>query len=822
MPACIARRVLFAMPLITLLAAEATAQSLRNDFWVAYPSANSLNPVGVAAIVPTDSVVFIGGDFTTIGPPTGSAVAVDMATHEPLTVYPQVDGPVYAAIPDGVGGYYIGGAFSTVQGQNRSGLARIGADGRVLPWSPGVKGSVRTIVTTGGKMIVGGSFSSLGGVAASNLGAVDLGTGNGLPGWGPGTNGMVRALKLSGGLVYVGGSFTDISGLPSRDYLIALETTSGVGQAWDPPMSEEVHSLAVSGNTVYAGGAFTFYGPSDTDGIVAIDADTGAIRDWTTFIYSSGGGAIDVNTILVRNGAIYIGGKFSHVSSQLRFGVAALDSITGQPTAWLPQAANIQGITESNGLLYLAGPTGVSAVDVATGAGTGWSVTTNTTAYGFVPLGTRGVVYGAFTSAGCITRNRLAALSMQTGRPTDWNPNVNGPVYCMRLNGTTLYIGGRFEMIGGVTHNGAASFDATNGQLTSWTPSIGTALGGVKCMTIGAGGVVHIGGNFTSVSGSSRLNLAAIDPATGLATPWNPSANGEVNALWYRPAFDAVPSTVWIGGAFTTVGGQGRLRLASVDAAAGSAGGLLSWNPGAGNTVRTLLVLGNPPLTRIIAGGDFNTLAGQPRNYVGSMDQSGAATSWNPSADGPVHALTVTGTNYYISGTFTTLGGAPRSNVGIVGSNGLATTWNMPLVTGSVRSMALRNNFLYAGGLFLGVQGWPHSGFAAITQGATTGVGDDEEAPKAPVVVTAWPNPFTRRVTLRVDDGQNSRLTASIFDIRGRLVARLGDEAFDAARRELSWDGHDLGGRDTPSGVYFARLHGGSAHRSVRLVRVVE
>jgi hypothetical protein len=802
-----------------LLAGPVTAQNLRNDFWVAYPVTNSLNPVGVAAIVPTDTVVYIGGDFTTIGPPTGPAVAVDMTTREPLPHYPQANGPVYTAIPDGVGGYYIGGAFTMVQGQLRSGLARIGADGRVLAWNPGVSGTVRTMLAQGGRLIVGGSFSQLGGVVANNLGAITLNTGAGVPGWGPGTNGAVLALQYYGGLVYAGGAFVNIAGLPTRDYLIAMEPTSGVVQPWDPDMTAEVHSLAVSGNTVYVGGSFKFQGPDLNDGMLAFDATTGAFRDWPVTIYN-GGSAIDVNSITVRNGAVYFAGNFFSVNNQARGGVAAVDSVTGQPTAWNPDVGGSR-FSESNGLLYLTTTSGITAIDFATGAPTGWSVTTNAPAHGFVPLGTRGVLYGEFTSAGCVTRNRLAALSVQTGRPTDWNPNVNGPVYCLRLNGTTLYAGGRFEQIGGVTRNGVAAFNATTGQLTSWNPSVGTGFGGVKCMTIGAGGTVHIGGNFVFAGGASRTNLAALDPNTGLATAWNPGANGEVLSLWYRPAFDATPATVWAAGAFTTVAGQGRLRLASMDAAAGSAGSLLAWNPGANATVRALLVLGNPPLTRIIAGGDFTTLGGQPRNFIGSMDLSGVPTTWNPSPDGPVRALTVVATSYYLAGDFSNIGGQPRSRIGVVGSNGVPTGWSIPAVTGAVHAIVIRGGLLYAGGQFLGVQGFPHSAIAAITE-SVAGVDNAEPAPAPANRISAWPNPFTHRVTLRVDDGPSALRSASVFDCRGRLVARLEDDAFDAARREFSWDGRDTGGRATPSGVYFVRLDGEGSGQSVRVVRVVE
>jgi len=56
--------------------------------------------------------------------------------------------------------------------------------------------------------------------------------------------------------------------------------------------------------------------------------------------------------------------------------------------------------------------------------------------------------------------------------------------------------------------------------------------------------------------------VVAIDPATGLASAWNPglSANGFVQAL----AVDG--TTVYAGGKFTQAGGQARSNLAALDA----------------------------------------------------------------------------------------------------------------------------------------------------------------------------------------------------------------------------------------------------------------
>ena len=46
----------------------------------------------------------------------------------------------------------------------------------------------------------------------------------------------------------------------------------------------------------------------------------------------------------------------------------------------------------------------------------------------------------------------------------------------------------------------------------------------------------------------------------------------------------------------------------------------------------------------------------------------------------------------------------------------------------------------------------------------------------------------------------------NIYDVTGRLVARLADRAFDPGDHTLEWDGaHATGGR-APAGIYFYEL----------------
>ncbi len=68
------------------------------------------------------------------------------------------------------------------------------------------------------------------------------------------------------------------------------------------------------------------------------------------------------------------------------------------------------------------------------------------------------------------------------------------------------------------------------------------------------------------------------------------------------------------------------------------------------------------------------------------------------------------------------------------------------------------------------------------------------------------PNPFNPSTTVRFTLPAPGRVRAAVYDTRGRLVARLADEALDAGVFSYDWHGTDTFGRALPSGTYFCRL----------------
>src|SRR5262245_10192564 len=82
------------------------------DVWV------TNGPVHSAAA--GNGVIYLGGSFTYVGPPTGSFVALNATSGAPDLGRVRVTGRVLAITPDGSGGWYIGGSITAVDGVARN------------------------------------------------------------------------------------------------------------------------------------------------------------------------------------------------------------------------------------------------------------------------------------------------------------------------------------------------------------------------------------------------------------------------------------------------------------------------------------------------------------------------------------------------------------------------------------------------------------------------------------------------------------------------------------------------------------------------------
>jgi hypothetical protein len=170
---------------------------------------------------------------------------------------------------------------------------------------------------------------------------------------------------------------------------------------------------------------------------------------------------------------------------------------------------------------------------------------------------------------------------------------------------------------------------------------------------------------------------------------------------------------VYAGGDFHDIGGQTRNCIAALDATTGAA---TTWDPDADGNVYALAVSGGT----VYAGGYFLGIGGLARNRIAALDvTTGAATTWDPNASWPVYALTVGGSTVYVGGDFQSIGGQTRSCIAALDAvTATATAWD-PNASGTVRALALSGTTVYAAGEFLAIGGQPQSGIAAMGDNTT-------------------------------------------------------------------------------------------------------
>ncbi len=84
---------------------------------------------------------------------------------------------------------------------------------------------------------------------------------------------------------------------------------------------------------------------------------------------------------------------------------------------------------------------------------------------------------------------------------------------------------------------------------------------------------------------------------------------------------------------------------------------------------------------------------------------------------------------------------------------------------------------------------------------------DDSTIPSP--VILSYPNPFSRSVEILIEsnDIRQEEITVEIFNIRGEKIRVLKSE-----KTKVQWDGYDLTGRRSPSGVYFYKIFAGTAN----------
>ncbi len=235
----------------------------------------------------------------------------------------------------------VGGWFTSLGGQPRNRLGRLQADGTVdASFNTGADWYVHCLALQGdGRILVGGEFSQLGGQPREGLGRLNAdgtldATFNPSPASAGGWSAIYCLAPQADGKILVGGSFTTIAGQP-RNNLARLNTDGTVDSTFDPGAGGSVYALAIQEDgKILVGGRFTTLGTHACGKLGRLQAEGTVDVDFNPGI------AGDVRVIVPQpDGAIIVGGEFTVIGGEPRNKLARLKADGTLDAAYHPEAA---------------------------------------------------------------------------------------------------------------------------------------------------------------------------------------------------------------------------------------------------------------------------------------------------------------------------------------------------------------------------------------------------------------------------------------------------------------------------------------------------
>lgn len=352
--------------------------------------------------------------------------------------------------------------------------------------------------------------------------------------WGP-------RLLVSGGALLLA-LVLSVASAPVASAVFTSDPIGPVGWVPDGP----VHAVTASGERVFVGGTFT-------GGVVALDAETGALL-W------SGDADGDVRALAVSADGSHViaGGTFTSIAGKTHRRLASLEVADGDvESTWRASAGGtVRDIVIRGDVAYFGGffrrhngleQRGLGAVLVSTGrAVAAFDASTDANVYGVATDGSRLFVAGKFTQVSGLQRHSLASVTLATNAVDPWTPARA----CSRCNLYWDVVAGKDTVYVATRNDGAVTaFGATSGA-RRWQVR---ANGDAQALAL-ADGVLYAGGHFAEIGTprEPRSILAALNPATGvLARTFKPRFVTSWPGIW---ALEATSSRLYVGGHFTAAG----------------------------------------------------------------------------------------------------------------------------------------------------------------------------------------------------------------------------------------------------------------------------
>ncbi|MGA8247953.1 MAG: PKD domain-containing protein [Nocardioides sp.] len=374
-------------------------------------------------------------------------------------------------------------------------------------------------------------------------------------------DGAVWSVAQVGNTLVIGGSFTKIGGV-SHPYLAAINATTGaLSTTFNAVPNDQVYSVmpGPDGHSVYVGGAFTQVNGQPQQMLTLVDTNTGQPVPGfhaPTFDYGM------IRDMAVSGGRLYVAGFFSKVGGANHAGIAALNGTTGAVDPYLSvQFAGHHNDTGSGAQGYI----GPWAIDVSPD-GTRLVATGNfKTADGLV----RDQLAMIDLDAGSAVVDPNWATTRYSPYCFSWafDGYTRGVTFAPDSSwfvvdatgggnpGTLCDATSRFETASTGTNIQPTWVDETGGDTvwgTTVTPDV-VYIGGHNRWNNNPQGVDQ-----AKPGAVPRPGLAALDPVSGRPLAWNPGHNPLGNAVY---AMLATPAGLWMGYNFNYIGNYQYKRM---------------------------------------------------------------------------------------------------------------------------------------------------------------------------------------------------------------------------------------------------------------------
>ncbi len=641
-----------------------------------------------------DGKIWVGGDFTSMYGTQRNRVARLLPDGTLDLDFDPAAGPnstvrCIAIQPDGMA--LIGGVFSDVNGSGRTFFCRLTTQG--LPDTGYIgtanQGVYALALQPDGKAVIGGDLSAAGGAPAARLARL-LSDGSPDPSFnvGTGPNTTVFALAIqSDGAIVVGGTFGLFNGL-KHPLLVRTKGSSGA-----------------------AGGDIEFSAPtifvSENQASATIEVRrNGPTTKAVAVFYQTSDGTANA-------------GDYEPQLGQLFFGVGET-----KKTFTVPIVADTLVEDNKTVLLSLANPAGNAVlggqrtavlviVNDDTSAGLGKVDSTFTA--GFLgpvysiatqPDG-KAVVTGDFSGLQEAARLRIARIkadgTVDPGFDDSAWLNAAGVIVAFQADGKIL-VGGAFPIANGFTRSRLARFNADGTLDPTFNPGIGPNST-VNAILPLSDGRILVGGSFNTFNSDAPGYLVRVLPDGNLDSTFDPQLNSTVWAL-------AMTSTgkLVVGGDFTLARGAIRNRIArfnaddTLDA---------TFDPAVGpnSTVRAIVVQTDD---KVVIGGAFSDVNAGGHPYLARLGPNGLPDPvYAGNANNAVYALGLLPDGRLLAGgEFTLLSGNPATRVSQLLSDGKPDlSFNVGLgANGAVYTIALQQDGgVLLGGAFTLFDGLSHS-----------------------------------------------------------------------------------------------------------------